>query len=476
MNNELKPKRKKAPRKPIPVNSGMRSCIISLASAWNEQIAQQETIAIQFYNRVLYLLRNNFFYHEHIAGKSVKFDDQTFKFDLKYPSFESVYDQIKGFEQYSMLPSQVAQNIAKLVIDSFKSYKGLILAKKKGTIPIDTKINLPRYKKVKDELLNPFVKAKIITIEMTYDRGNFTKKGRELVLTPMTVDGKKLNSKITFRLPQYLEEVTVNTVTITKNGAGYVAHVTYRKNGFVEIDPQEVDPNQAMTLDLGVNNLATIVNSVTGDATIVDGRYIKSVNQRYNKLTADLRSKMDTAKDQREKDRYFKCIQKVTIKRNRTLRDFMHKVAKRVATDAVNAGVKHVVVGYNQGWKNGVDLGNKTNQKFVSIPYLTLINNLKDKLEQVGIQLTQVEESYTSKVDHLAGEAMCHQESYLGRRKKRGLFQSSTGRLINADVNGAIGILRKCNADSVVTRISNIGRFFRPVRIYPGVAKHCHRA
>ena len=183
----------------------------------------------------------------------------------------------------------------------------------------------------------------------------------------------------------------------------------------------------------------------------------------------------DLAKQQAEKDKYFRRIQKATVRRNRTVRDVMHKVAKRIAHHAQELKVSDVVVGYNQGWKSDINLGSKTNQKFVQIPYRKLIDALRDKLQEVGVHLRETEESYTSKIDHLAGETLQHQDAYLGKRKRRGLFQSSTGRLINADVNGAIGILRKLtasNADSVVTQISSSGRFFRPVRIYPGVAKH----
>lgn len=468
-------KRKKAPRKPVSRNSGMRSCVISLSSAWHDQIAAQETIAIQFYNRVLYLLRNNLFYHEHLAGKAVKFDSDTYKFEQKYPAFESVYAQIKGYEQYAMLPSQVAQNIAKLVIESFKSYRGLILAKKKGTLAKDAKINLPRYKKIKNEALDQFLKAKIVTVEMTYDRGNFSKKGREVSLTPMTIDGIKLKDKITFRLPEYLEHVTVNTITITKNGSGYVANIVYRKEGFKsEIsDTLPEMGDKIMAIDLGLGNLATTINTVNGESIIVDGKAIKSVNQHYNKKVAELRSKMDLADDQREKDKYFKRIQKATVKRNRTLRDFMHKVARRITREAQALGVSDVVIGYNQGWKQEINLGKQTNQKFVQLPHRKLIDCLKDKLQEAGIHLRETEESYTSKIDHLAGEGLHKQDNYLGKRKKRGLFQSSTGRLINADVNGAIGILRKTsNGDSALAQIVSSGRFFRPVRIYPGVAKH----
>ena len=60
------------------------------------------------------------------------------------------------------------------------------------------------------------------------------------------------------------------------------------------------------------------------------------------------------------------------------------------------------------------------------------------------------EESYTSKIDHLALEEMKKQESYLGKRLKRGLFKSSCGKILNADINGAIGIMRKKNAISDV--------------------------
>ena len=53
---------------------------------------------------------------------------------------------------------------------------------------------------------------------------------------------------------------------------------------------------------------------------------------------------------------------------------------------------------------------------------------------------------------------------YLGRRIKRGLFRSSTGKLINADHNGALNIMRKVVGDSYVSRIVNNGHSFCPVR------------
>ena len=45
-------------------------------------------------------------------------------------------------------------------------------------------------------------------------------------------------------------------------------------------------------------------------------------------------------------------------------------------------------------------------------------------------------------------EDICKHDSYLGKRVKRGLFKSAIGKVINADVNGAINIGRKVFGDS----------------------------
>ena len=136
----------------------------------------------------------------------------------------------------------------------------------------------------------------------------------------------------------------------------------------------------------------------------------------------------------------------------------------RIKFNAFNT-FNNVVVGLNKGWKQNIELGKKNNQKFVEIPFSKLIDKITYKGKLVGIDVQTTEESYTSKVDHLAFEALEKQDSYLGKRKKRGLFQSSINKLINADVNGAIGIGRKVFGDSFVREIIGSGLAFSPVRI-----------
>lgn len=131
----------------------------------------------------------------------------------------------------------------------------------------------------------------------------------------------------------------------------------------------------------------------------------------------------------------------------------------------INNNIGRLVIGLNKGWKNRISLGKKTNQKFVEIPFSKLIDKISYKCKLVGINFQVNEESYTSKVDHLAFEKLGKHDVYLGERKKRGLFQSSIGKLLNADINGAIGIGRKVFDDSYVSRIIDSGLAFNPIRV-----------
>jgi putative transposase len=106
-------------------------------------------------------------------------------------------------------------------------------------------------------------------------------------------------------------------------------------------------------------------------------------------------------------------------------------------------GKKFIILGYNEGWKQKVNLGNKTNRKFYQIPYLKLIEKLREQMEKIGVELILTEESYTSRIDSLMLEDMKTKSNFSGERMNRGLFSSKMKKLINADLNGAINIMRK---------------------------------
>ena len=152
-------------------------------------------------------------------------------------------------------------------------------------------------------------------------------------------------------------------------------------------------------------------------------------------------------------------------KRNRYIDTFMHTTSKAIVDMLVEQHIGKLVVGRNKGWKQEVNIGKTNNQKFVQIPFYMLQSKLKYKCEMAGIEYVEQEESHTSKCDALAMEEIGHHEQYTGVRKKRGLFQSSTGRYINADQNGALNILRKNIGDYEYKKKTKDWPMKSPVRI-----------
>lgn len=153
------------------------------------------------------------------------------------------------------------------------------------------------------------------------------------------------------------------------------------------------------------------------------------------------------------------------MKRNNKLEYEFHCLSKKIIDLCLENNIGNIVIGHNKNWKNKCDLGKKMNQKFIQIPFNSLIQKIQYKTEEVGISFVQTEESFTSKIDHLANEDMKKQDNYLGKRIKRGLFESSCNKILNADINGAIGILRKKNvfSDADLISLRNRGDVVSPL-------------
>ena len=151
-------------------------------------------------------------------------------------------------------------------------------------------------------------------------------------------------------------------------------------------------------------------------------------------------------------------------KRDRYFEDVYHKISRQIVNLLIEKKIGTLGVGYNAEWKQKSGMGRKDNQKFVQMPFARLIDYLRYKCEMVGIDFIVQEESYTSKCDALAIEKICSHKEYLGKRIKRGLFISSTGKLVNADQNGALNILRKVVGDSYFGEIVNKGHSLCPIR------------
>lgn len=243
-------------------------------------------------------------------------------------------------------------------------------------------------------------------------------------------------------------------VRIIPQATCYVVEVIYEKK---EQD-LTLNKDNVLSIDLGLNNLCTCISNVGISPFIVNGKVIKSFNQWYNKKKARLMSLIGDKGTSRR-------INKMTCYRNCWISDKIHKISRYIIDICRSNNIGTIVIGQNRGWKQEINLGKRINQKFVEIPFSDLINKISYKAKLIGINLITHEESYTSKIDHMAFEPLKKQDAYLGKRKRRGLFQSSIGKLINADINGAIGIGRKVFGDSYVSRIIDSGLAFNPIRI-----------
>ena len=194
--------------------------------------------------------------------------------------------------------------------------------------------------------------------------------------------------------------------------------------------------NKSISIDLGIKNLMTIYNP-TGDQYIIKGGHIISINNFYKKKINNLKS-INKKKYNKNK---FNRLSDLFKERNNKIKGYFNKVVDKLI-DTYN-DKEQIIVGYNSGWKTNTHMGKKNNEIFYSIPFSMLLNKLilKAKENQKNVVITK--ESYTSKCDSLNLEKICYHEKYDGNRNKRGLFSSKKRKLINADLNGAINIMRK---------------------------------
>ena len=195
---------------------------------------------------------------------------------------------------------------------------------------------------------------------------------------------------------------------------------------------------------------------------IINGRVLKSMNQYFNKKKAKLQSYIG------DKGTSNKIIS-LTNKRNRKISDYLHKTSKYVIEMCLLNKIGKIIIGKNKQWKQEINIGSKNNQSFVAIPHAKLIEMIRYKAKMYQIEVIITEESYTSKCSFIDNESIAKHEIYLGKRINRGLFKSSNGLKINADVNGSLNIARKVipnfNINSIEKGIQGI--VVSPIRVNP---------
>ncbi|MBA7648550.1 IS607 family transposase ISTvo1 [subsurface metagenome] len=188
-----------------------------------------------------------------------------------------------------------------------------------------------------------------------------------------------------------------------------------------------------------------LISNIGLDPIIIKGKVIKSINQYYNKQLAHYRS----IENKKSNFQDTKRIQKLHLKRNNKINTIFHRISRLIIDYCIENNLGTIIIGYNHGWKQNINIGKKNNQKFVQIPFLRLINQVKYKSELIGITVITINENHTSKCSFLDNEEIRHHKKYVGKRISRGLFRTSNGTLINADVNAGYNIMKKVFPNSV---------------------------
>lgn len=368
------------------------------------------------YNYVLYNVRQGIFSNSY----------------LKEYEFSTKLNRENQFD-FRNLPSSISQQVIAQVFLAIKGWMGSVKEFEKNSSKFHSKPKLPKYKSGKKQNMIVFTTASCRVKQDGYI--HFIKN----IIQPIKTN---------------VEKEELKQVRIVPQATCYVVEVIYERKE----QNLNLQKDNFLSIDLGLNNLCTCTNNVNQKFFIVNGKVVKSFNQWFNKTKAKWMSFVGDKG-------ISKRLKRLICYRNLWINDKIHKISRFIIDFCKKNDIGTITIGLNKNWKQNINLGNKNNQKFVEIPFSSLIDKISYKAKLVGIDVKITEESYTSKVDHLAFEYFEKHDIYLGKRKKRGLFQSSVNQLINADINGSIGIVRKVFGDSAVQQIIGSGLAFNPIRV-----------
>lgn len=372
---------------------------------------------------------------------------QYFFTERKRLTYESNYHICKSNENYQALNTDIAQQTMKVVDRSMRGFLGLLKAVSIGRC--SQKPKLPNYlpKEGYFPLIIPRIKLK---------DGYFA--------VPMSRDFKKEYGEVKIQLPERLKDKKIREVRIHPKYSARWFEIEY-----VYIDEKvetSVDPNKAISLDLGVNNLCACIDT-DGHQFLIDGKRLKSINQWYNKRNAQLQSKKDKQGIKSFTNRQARLYQW----RNNFVRDYLNKAARLIINHCVEHQIGRLVVGYNPGIKQEINIGKSNNQNFVQIPFWQLRRKLEALCTRYGIEYIEQEESYTSKASFYDRDAIPvynadnpTKHKFSGRRVKRGLYKTKDKHFVSADINGSANILAKGIHGLEFQRVSS-GFLANPLRI-----------
>jgi transposase, IS605 orfB family len=399
--------------------------IIKKSHPWYSMFSEYTHLAKNLYNHANFLVRREFVN----TGKWLRYHelDKILRRDVDYPDYAN------------MSAAQSAQQTLRLLDNNWKSFFKSIKDWSKNKDKYSGKPKLPKYKPKDGRMVF------ILTNQQVRLKDDF-------LYFPKSFQGFSMKPRCVY-LSNFKR---INQVRIVPNNQVFCVEIVY--SIFIN-DNLLQDNGRYMAIDLGLDNLATIVTNTGLNPVIVNGKGLKSNNQYYNKKNAHYRSVAKQMNDKFHTNRMYRLTQK----RNFKIEDSLHKISKFIVTSALSNDIHTIVIGNNKDWKRNISLGKRVNQSFVTIPHLRLIEKIMYKARNIGINVILTEESYTSGTSFIDGEFPKKEFYNKKRRKHRGLFVSNQGVQINADVNAAYQIMKKVFPDVFVNGIEGV--VLHPVRV-----------
>ncbi len=344
---------------------------------------------------------------------------QQFFKDSKRIRYTQLNQIFKCSENYKELSAQTSQQILKVLDRTWTAY---FRATKQYTKRPDLFLGeprIPKYKKKDGKFLL------IFTNQQCSIKDGF-------IRFP-----KKFNMSFKVRLD---DPTDLREVRIIPKGGGYSLEIIYDRP---LLKKHSLNKDNIIGIDYGLTNIVTIANNIGLKPIVVKGGSIKSMNQFYNKQRAKLQSVYD-----KQGIKEGTKMTRLTNKRNNMMKDAMHKLSRLIIDYCITNDIGTIVIGHNRHWKQKINLGRRTNQNFVSIPYYLLTRCIEYKAENHSIAVKLQDESHTSKCSFVDGESVRHHDKYVGKRVKRGLFRTRLNHIINADVNAGLNIIKKSTPEA----------------------------
>ena len=412
------------------------------------------------------------------------------------------YDLDKHLKQnknYKNLFSQVAQQTLMSVCEAFKSHYEVMQLWYSGGL--EDKPKMPRYRK-SGGMSGFTYPAQHLNFNEAIETG--------LIRLPLGTETAKATGikEIYIPAPKNIHPERIKEVRIFPRNRCFYVEWVYKRS----IPPCQLNPQKALSIDPGIKNWLTCISNM-GDSFIIDGKRPNFWNRTLNREVAKaarMRNDLGEAfapfqgagafrpvssagltphrlafsktgdffkvahdwdAKRPHKGYWSKKLGLMTEKRNRRMRDYINRISRYIANYCINSGIGTVVFGWNQGIKNGSNLGKKNNQNFVQLPTAKLKQRLKVVLSEIGVNFVEVSEAYTSKASFLDGDFIPEYGNKpknwkpSGKRIATKLYRTAKGWIINADSNAAANILKVASIPGVDLGEIARGSVTCPVRL-----------